>query len=152
MKGEVWMSMEDNRALLRNYVDEVWTRGNVAALDDFLHADYQRHLTATSVPLTLEGQKHLLAGFREAFPDARLTIEDMLAEGDRVAFRSTMRGTHLGTFQGISPTGTAVTASLLDIIRIQDGRFIEQWGGPNLLDLLQQLGAVVSTPQGETQL
>ena len=66
------------------------------------------------------------------------------AEGDRIAFRSTMRGTHRGEFLGIPPTGIQVTVGLLDVIRIENGKFVEQWGGPDLLDLVQQLGAEIS--------
>jgi predicted ester cyclase len=85
-----------------------------------------------------------LATMRSAFPDAALTVEDVVAAGDRVAFRSTLRGTHRGEFMGIPPTGRQFTIGLVDIIRIEDGKFVEQWGGPDMLGLLQQLGATVS--------
>lgn len=131
----------ENKTLLRHYVAKVWHEGNIAALDDFLSPDYRRHVSPTASPLTLDGQKQRLAGFRAAFPDIELTLEDVLAEGDRVAFRSTLRGTHQGVFQGIAPTGARVTVALLDVVRIEDGRIAEQWGGPDMLDLLRQLGA-----------
>ena len=85
--------------------------GSLAALDDYLAADYQRHVSPTAPPLSLEGQKQRLAGFRAAFPDIKLTLEDVFAEDDRVVFRSTMRGTHEGEFQGIPPTGARVTVA-----------------------------------------
>ncbi len=141
------MSAEANKSLVRRYIQEVWQKRNIAAVDAFLAPNYRRHLSPTAAPLTRDGQRQRLAGFRAAFPDIQLAIEDVFAEGDRVAFRSTMRGTHHGIFQGIAPTGKHVTVALLDVVRIEDGKIVEHWGGPDLWDLLQQLGAVVSVGQ-----
>ena len=137
------MSDEQNKALLHRYMQEVWDKENPAAVDDFLAPTYIRHRSPTLPPLTREGQKQLLTGFRSAFPDVSITIEEVIAERDKVAFRSTMRGTHRGEFMGISPTGCEVTVSLLDVVRIENGKFVEQWGGPDTYDLLKQLGVVV---------
>lgn len=126
-------------------------QGDVAALDDFLAPGYRRHVSPTAPPLTREGQSQRLAGFRAAFPDVELTVEDVHAEGDRVAFRSTIRGTHRGAFKGIAPAGVLVTVGLLDVVRIEDGRFVEQCGGPDVLDLQQQLGATVSVGQDQNR-
>ena len=139
------MSAENNKSLMRRYFEEVWQKGNPAAVDHFLAPTYQRYLSPKAAPLTLDGQRQRLDGFRAAFPDIQLTIEDMVAEGDRIAFRSTMRGTHQGVFLGIPPTGKYVTVTLIDIVRIENGKIVEQWGGPDLFDLLKQLGAIVST-------
>jgi steroid delta-isomerase-like uncharacterized protein len=144
MKEEVLMSAETSKALLRRYIHEVWENQNLEAVDEFLAPGYKRHRARTSPPLTREGQKQLLAQFRTAFPDIRVAIEEMIAEDDRIAFRSTLRGTHQGEFLGIPPTGRQITVGLVDVVHIQDGQFIEQWGGPDLLDLLQQLGAKIS--------
>ena len=138
------MSTEDNKSLVRRYLDEVWQKGNVMAADEFLAPNYRRYLSPTAAPLDVAGQKQRLAGFRAAFPDIQITLEDIFAEGDRVAFRSTMRGTHQGAFLGLAPTGRAVTVSLVDVMRVENGRLVEHWGGPDLLNLAQQLGAVVS--------
>jgi predicted ester cyclase len=81
---------------------------------------------------------------RAAFPDLQLTVEDIIAEGDRVAVNLTARGTHRGTFQGIAPTGKTVTVSAFEVVRIENGKLVEHWGGPDTLNLLQQLGAVIS--------
>jgi predicted ester cyclase len=145
-KGWILISPDEINGLLRRYISEVWDKADPTRVDEFLAPNYRRHLTPSTEPLTLAGQTKLLAGFRAAFPDVRLTLEDVVVQGDRVAFRSTMRGTHQGTFQGIAPTGKQVEVSLLDLIRIENGRFAEQWGGPNVLDLLQQLGAEVQVP------
>ena len=133
------MSSEQNKALLERYIEEVWHKENPGALDAFLAPDYQRHRSPHAPPLNLADQKQLLKGFRAAFPDIAITVEDVIAEGDKIAFRSTMHGTHQGEILGIAPTGRAVTFSLLDIIRIQDGKIAEQWGGPDLYDLARQL-------------
>ena len=97
--------------------------------------------------MTRAGQKELLVKFRAAFPDIQLTVEEIIAEDDRIAFRSTMRATHRGEFLGIAPTGKQVTVGLVDVIHIEKGKFTEQWGGPDLFDLLQQLGAEISVKE-----
>ncbi|MBI5029149.1 MAG: ester cyclase [Chloroflexi bacterium] len=141
------MSADDNKALVRRYIQEVWDKKNSAACDEFLASNNQRHLSPNATPLNREGQKQRLAGIRSAFPDISLTLEEIIAEGDRVAFRSTIRGTHQKIFLGIAPTGRQVTVSLLDIVRVENSRFVEHWGGPDFLDWLRQLGAVVSASQ-----
>ena len=138
------MSAEENKSLVHRYVEQILNRGNMAVADELLAPDYRRHISPTTAPLSVDVQKQRLAGIRTAFPDWHLTVEDMIADGDRVAFRATIRGTHKGTFQSIAPTGKAVTVSALDIVRIENGKLVEHWGGPDLLNLLQQLGAVIS--------
>lgn len=88
----------------------------MAAADELLAPDYRRYISPTTAPLSVDVQKQRLAGIRAAFPDWHLTVEDMIADGDRVAFRATIRGTHKGTFQSIVPTGKPVTVSALDIV------------------------------------
>ena len=141
------MSAEENKALVRSYIEKVWHQKNSAAIDEFLAVNYQRHTSPNVAPVNREGQKQRLVGIRAAFPDITLTLEEILAEGDRVAFRSTIRGTHQNIFQGIPPTGRQVTVSLLDIVRVEDSKIVEHWGGPDFLDWLQQLGAVISVSQ-----
>jgi len=138
------MSAEENKALLWRYIEEVWDKKNPAAVDEFLSPDYQRHRSPTAAPLTREGQKQLLLQFRTAFPDIHLTVEEVIAEDTRLAFRSTMRATHQGELLGIAPTGRQITVGLVDIIHIKNGLFVEQWGGPDLFDLVKQLGAEFS--------
>lgn len=112
------MSAEENEALLRSYVSAVWNSGNPDAAEQYLAADFRRHTTATAPPLDVMGQLQRLRGFRDAVPDVAIMIEDGIAAPDRVAFRSTLRGTHLGTFLGIAgsrsfrldaPTGSSLT-------------------------------------------
>lgn len=138
---EALLSSRANKELLARYVDEVWGRGNLDALNDFLAPDFKRHVSPTLPPIDREGQIDRLAGFRRAFPDITLTVEEVTAEANRVAFRSTIRGTHEGEFAGLSPTGREITVGLVDVVRVEDGRFAEQWGGPDMSDLFRQLGA-----------
>jgi predicted ester cyclase len=128
------------------YIEAVWTRRSPAAAASFLAPNYRRHVGPHAEPLDLEGQQSLLLGFQTAFPDAQLVIEQIVVDGDTMAFRSRMRGTHLGSFRGIPPTSRTVDVQLVDKIRVENGRFAEQWGGPDVLDLLQQLGATISVP------
>jgi steroid delta-isomerase-like uncharacterized protein len=139
------MSVAENKLLLDRYITEVWDKGNVDAIRAFLSPAFHRHVSPLLPPLDLADQIERISGFRDAFPDVALTVEEVTAEDDRVAFRSTMRGTHLGEFGGMPPTGKQVTVGLLDVIRIEGGQFVEQWGGPDLFDLLRQLGVTYTT-------
>jgi len=141
------MSTEENKALLRRYIKEVWDKQNPAAVDEFLAPDYKRHRSPTIEPLTRDDQKQLLTKFRAAFPDIQLTVEEIIAEDDRVAFRSTIRATHQNEFLGIAPTGKKVTVGLVDVIHIENGKFVEQWCGADLLDFVQQVGAEISVKE-----
>jgi steroid delta-isomerase-like uncharacterized protein len=125
------MPVEGLKALARRYIEVVWNQKDSAALDELLAPDYKRYVSATATPLTREGQRQRVSGFHNAFPDVHFTIEDLFAEGDRVVFRATLRGTHEGVFpfmQGVPPTGKQVTVSVLDVVRVEGGRFAEHWG------------------------
>lgn len=137
------MHPPQNIALIRHYIEEVWNAGDVSQLEKLFAPGYRRHLSPNADPLTTDGQRQRITEFRQAFPDIRFTIEDIMAEDDRVMFRCTVQGTHQGTFLGILPTNKRVTVSLLDVIRLEEGWFLEHWGGPDLLDLVHQLGASV---------
>lgn len=138
------MSTEENKALVRRYIEEILIRGDMAVADELLAEDYRRYTSASAAPLTVEAQKQRLTGMRAAFPDWQITIEDLVAEGSRVSFRVTIRGTHKGAFLSIPPTGRPITVYGLDIVRIENGKFVEHWGGPDVFDMLRQLGAVVT--------
>jgi steroid delta-isomerase-like uncharacterized protein len=133
------MADDRNNDLVHSYMDEVWHKGNPDAVEEFLDDNYVRHVSPTSPPIGRQDQIDRLKGFRSAFPDIKITVEDVVASGDRVAFRSTMRGTHQGEFLGVAAAGTQVEVHLLDLWRISEGRVIEQWGGPDIFDLLRQL-------------
>lgn len=134
---------EEARRLVLDYLDRVWGQRDLDALDDLLASDYRRHVSPILEPLTLAGQRSRLGAMQAAFPDATIELGQVVAEGDVVAFQSIMRGTHRGAFRGLPPTGRPFTVHLVDLVRVRDGRLVEHWGGPDLLDLLTQLGATV---------
>src|SRR5215469_12631814 len=119
------MSAEANKALVRRYIEVVWNQRNMAVLEELLAPTYQRYVSATAAPLRSEGQRQRITGFHTAFPDLQFTIEDLIAEGDRVTFRATLRGTHRGPFPSLpdmAPTGKQVTISVLDVVRLEQGK------------------------------
>jgi predicted ester cyclase len=87
---------EKNKALVRRYFEEVWGKANLAAVDDFMAADYAEHPRPSGLSPGSEGLKQLNAAYQSAFPDLKASLDDIFAEGDRVAFRWSFRGTHLG--------------------------------------------------------
>ena len=136
------MSAEDNRALVRRFVDEVQSAGNIDAIDEICSPDFVNHSAPPGIPSDCEGIKILTAMFRGAFPDSYFTVEDMVAGGDRVVTRKTFHGTHEGEFMGIPPSGRAVAMGLIDIVRISEGRVVEHWATGDSLGLMQQLGVI----------
>jgi len=137
------MSTEQNKALVRQMVEEMFNRGNIGRADEFLAPDFiEREELPPGMPRDREGVKQLTAMLRGAFPDFRATIDDMVAEGDKVVMRMTWRGTHKGEFMGIPPTGKSVSFGVIDIIRIAGGKFVEHWGQMDSMALMQQLGAI----------
>lgn len=133
------MSEADNRQLVRRYLEQAWGEGDIEGSAALLAPGYRRHLGAGAAPLDPSGQQERLKNFRSAFPDVSLEIQDMIAEGDRVAFRFTLRGTHRGVFQGIAPTGIRVEVSGMDMVRTQNGLLAEHWGGADMYSLVRQL-------------
>jgi len=104
------MSTEENKAIIRRLITEVWDQGNIVVLDEIAAADYVDHTPTEDVPGP-ERFKQLVQVFRTAFPDFRITIEDMIAEKDKVVARWIVRGTHKGDLMGIAPTGEHVTVT-----------------------------------------
>jgi predicted ester cyclase len=135
------MSIKENKALVRR-VYELSNKGEIASTYDFyapgciFHGPYGD----TSV----EQVKNFDAMLLVAFPDINYTIEDMVAEGDKVAYRVTIRGTHRVEFMGIAPTGKKVEFTSTDIVRIAGKKWVEWWANIDMLRLMQQLGAIPS--------
>jgi steroid delta-isomerase-like uncharacterized protein len=134
---------EENKAIVRRFnelVEEYWRTGNADALEEVVAPDFVHH--APGIPPDLEGLKQALPMFRAAFPDMRLTEEDVIADGDKVVDRVTVRGTHQGELMGIPSTGKQVEFTETHISRIADGKIVERWGEWDALGLMQQLGGV----------
>jgi len=137
------MSVEENKAILRRMYEEIHNKGNLAAADEFVASEFVDHNPpGPGVPPGPEGVKQGLGMFRAAFSDFHATIEDMIAEGDKVVARLTITGTHKGEFMGIAPTGKQVTVGVIDIVRIAGGKMVERWGQEDMLGMMQQLGIV----------
>ena len=141
---------EENKAVVRRYnelFEEFWRTGDVDALDEVLAPDFVYHQPGT--PPDLESFKHFVPMFRAAFPDMRYTVEDMVAEGDKVVDRLTWQATHQGELMDIPPTGNTVRVSEMHISRIAEGKIVERWGQPDMLGLMQQIGAIPEPGQEE---
>jgi steroid delta-isomerase-like uncharacterized protein len=136
------MSSEQNRAIAHRFIMEAWSEGNLEALDSIAGPQITDHNPAPGQGPHAGGIKQTIRFVRAAFPDWRYTIEDTVAEGDRVAVRWTARGTHQGEFMGIPPTGKQSTLTGINIFRIEDGRIGEYWHNFDMLGWLQQLGAI----------
>ncbi len=143
------MSLEENKAFVRRVAEEVFNKKNAAALDEFFAPNLVPHiLLPPGMTRDREGYKQMVTAILTAFPDFRLTIEDMVAEGDKVVGRSTTRGTHEGEFIGIPPTGKHATWTEIFIWRIEGEKVVEIWGEVDQLGLMQQLGVVPPPGQG----
>jgi steroid delta-isomerase-like uncharacterized protein len=143
------MAPEDIKAIARRGYEAMNTAcstGNFDLLDGFIAADIVDHNPAPEQGPGVEGVKQLFAMFRAAFPDLRIVVEDLIAEGDKVTARIVMRGTHTGDFMGIPATGKPMAIEAIDILRIQGGKCVEHWGQYDQMGMMQQLG--ISPPPG----
>lgn len=140
------MSTEDNKALVRRFYEEIFNRGNMAVVDELCTANYLFH-DPTGPVQGPEGFKQFATMYRTAFPDLHITIDDAIAEGDKVVARTTGRGTHKGELMGIPPTGKQIAVSGMTISRIVNGKAEETWANYDALGMLQQLGVVPAPGQ-----
>lgn len=123
-----------NKALLVRLFDEALHQGNMAIVDEVFSVEFIDHSTPDQV-VGPEGVKAYFLAVRAGIPDIHVTIDDVIAEGDRVVLRSTWRGTHTGTYAGIAPTGKKVARTLIQIFRIMNGQLLEEWNeGSDLLN------------------
>jgi steroid delta-isomerase-like uncharacterized protein len=142
------VSAEENKALVRRFVEEFWNEGNTATADELMAIDAEIHMPTGEV-VNLDELKSFAATWRGSFPDWHSTFEELIAEGDRVAERWTGRGTHRGELQGIAPTGKRVEAPGSVFYRIVGGKIVEFRGQLDLMSLMQQLGVIPSPQQVE---
>jgi steroid delta-isomerase-like uncharacterized protein len=137
------MRGEELKAIARREVDEIFTAGDLAVVDELYAADYIGHDPTRPEPIRgPAGVKEQVSGYRTAFPDLQLTADEIVAEGDLVVTRWTATGTHEGELFGVTPTGRQVTATGISIIRVAGGRIVEDWTSWDALGLMQQLGAL----------
>ena len=134
------MSTEETKALVRRIIEEVYNKGNLALIDELFSPDYVNHSLPPGMPHDREGYKQMVRMNQAAFSDFRITIEDMIAEGDKVALRFKHGGTHKGEFMGVAPTGKEVTVTAMCIYRIEVGKVVDQWAELDRLGMMLQLG------------
>jgi steroid delta-isomerase-like uncharacterized protein len=132
-----------NKNVVRRLFEEVWNKGNLPVTDELLAPNYAHHDTSTpDVGRGPESEKKRATLYRTAFPDLRLTVEDIIADGETVMARWSCRGTHKGDLRGIAPTGKQFTISGISIARFANGKMTEGWVNWDALSLMQQLGVV----------
>jgi len=135
------MSTEQNKAVARRLVNAI-NNSDEASFLNVLTPDVVDHYALPGLPPGREGWNLNRKILRAAFPDACWHEEDLFAEGDRVVGRFTLRGTHLGEFMGIPPTGKQIVVSNIHILRLADGKIVEHWGHGDDMGMMQQLGAM----------
>ncbi len=148
-RREVSEQEDENTAIVRRWIETFNNPYTPQAEVDVLAPDYVAHAPGLSGPLDLEAWTQFTAAFVEAFPDLRLTVEEIFSNGDMVAARVAFRGTHRGEFQGIPPTDKQVAFSSIEIDRMVDGKVQEHWFEMDLLSLMGQLGAIPEPEHSE---
>jgi predicted ester cyclase len=141
---------EENKAVVQRFnklFGECWRTGDVEILDEVLAPDFVYH--SPGAPPDLAGFKQSLLMLSAGLHDLQYTVDDLFAEGDRVADRMTWQATHQGELFGLPPSGNTVRGTEMHISRIAEGRIVERWGQGDNLGLMQQIGAIHSSGQGE---
>ena len=136
------MSTEDNKALAQRWLEEVWNKGDLSLIDELIAPNYVLHDPTRPGLRGRAGIEESIAMFRRAFPDLHFTIEDQVAESEKIVTRYTVQGTHLGPPMGIPATGKQGTITGIDIYRITDGQIEEAWSNWDTLGLLQRIGVI----------
>lgn len=130
------MTSEQNKAIVRRFFDEVWNGQRLEVVDEV----FAPTVLLGGQPVPRDTIKQVVATRRAAFPDIQVTVDDQVAEGDKVSTRRTWRATHQGPYRGIAATGKRVTWSQISIVRLVDGKIVEDWPVADEVALLQQLG------------
>jgi steroid delta-isomerase-like uncharacterized protein len=136
---------EANIAIFRHAIEQGWNRGNLAAIDELFAPDFVEH--QAGIKPGRAGVKASIQELRSAFADFHLQVEDAIADGDRVWLRLHATGTHAGPFMGVPATGRRIDVTVIDIVRIADGRLVEHWGVADRLTVAQQIGLVAGRPR-----
>jgi predicted ester cyclase len=141
----VGTTAEGNKAVVLRYVEEVWNAHDLNAIDDLVSPEYVKHAVTTD-EYRYGGARRIWEWILYVFPDHRFDIEDAAADGETVAVRGTMTGTHEGELMSLSPTGRCVAAQQSHWFRVEDGKVAEHWAVRDDLGMLQQLGVMPFDP------
>ena len=139
------MTLEENKALARRAIDEVWNEGNLAVAPEIYGANFVSHQHShphVRDVRDLSALINFVREFREAFPDFHDTIDDQVAEGDKIVTRFTSTGTQRGPLMGLQPTNKRASWMGIVIDRIEEGKIVEEWVSWDLFGMMQQLGAI----------
>lgn len=143
------MSTEENKNLLRRWWEALNQRNALEIIDETYASDYVLHDPSLSEPVQgVQGVREFISAVIAGFPDAHYTIEDLIAEGDKVVQRLSVRGTHQGEFQGIPPTGKSAAVWLMVISRVANNKIVEEWQMVDSLGMMQQLGVIPAPGEG----
>jgi len=136
------MTVKDNKKLIRKYIEEVVNTGNINEIEKFISSNYAEIIEGKRHLVGIEGAKEHLIGVRQTYPDLKLTVDKQIAEGDWVATCITARGTHIGTWLGIKPTGKQVSFTGVNIEKVENGKITDHGGAANLLIQFLEIGAI----------
>jgi steroid delta-isomerase-like uncharacterized protein len=134
------MSLDENRKLTSRFYEEVVNQRNFDLIDQLVADDFVEHETMPGMPTGKEAPRAFMEMFVAAFPDMQMTPDVIVAEGDLVATKGTVKGTHSGEFMGIPATGKSFEVQFMDFVRIRDGQAIEHWGVTDTAAMMEQLG------------
>jgi len=132
------MTLEEHKMIVRRFFEEAWNRQDLDVVDEI----FAPTVIFNGQSVTREALKQALAGRRLAFPDIQVTVDDEVAEGEKVSTRRTWRATHKGAYRGVGPTGKPVTWRQISVVRFSQGRIVEDWAVADELSILQQLGVL----------
>lgn len=138
------MSVEHNKEVTRRFSAEVWGEGNAALADELIASDLVEHTPFPAPAPGLEGHKQVLAMFRSAFPDLKVTVDDVIGEDDWTCLMWHGDGTHTGAMMGIPATGKTVHVTGIDVLKLENGKIKERWAEIGAFSLMQQLGVIPS--------
>jgi steroid delta-isomerase-like uncharacterized protein len=133
---------ESNKSIVGDFIDGLFSRGDLGAVETFLAEDFVNHDPPFGVSTDRDGMRQAGVMMRAGFPDWSSELHELIAEGDLVVERFTARGTHRGEVMGVAGTGRTVSLPGINIFRLRDGRIVERWGRLDELGLLRQLGLV----------
>lgn len=135
--------IEENKRIVRAFAEDVVHRGNLDRIPEFFSPAYVAHDPSNPGRIGgLEGARRFISMLHAGMSTIEYTVEDMIAEGDKVVYRWMLKGTHTGVFMGVPPTGNRISMSGIDIIRLSEGKIVESWVNADAFGLLQQLGVL----------